>query len=155
MVRWIIRNRLAAFEARYGYDLGYARELLAVDRRAFFAYARLTALSSYRRDVPRDAYFAAKLVGALTEDCGPCTQLVVAMALEAGVAAGTIAAVKWPDASTLQTVYWSAAPFCHATRKPPEVATAPMGCQAPNLHAVTVLPNWVSVTLAPPGPSVY
>lgn len=28
MLKWIIRNRLGAFEKRYGYDMSYAREIL-------------------------------------------------------------------------------------------------------------------------------
>src|SRR5262249_22736538 len=39
----------------------------------------------HRKVVPVDASFAAKITGALHEDCGPCTQLVVDMALEAGM----------------------------------------------------------------------
>ena len=82
MLSWLIRNRLSAFERRYGYDASYVREILAADRGAFFAFAKLSALGAYRRDVPRDVYWAVKLVGTLREDCGPCTQLTVAMALE-------------------------------------------------------------------------
>jgi hypothetical protein len=93
MLTWFIRKRLAAFERHYGYDVTYMRELLATDRRAFFALVRLGGMTRYRRDVPVDAYYAAKLTAALAEDCGPCTQLVVAMALEASVAPSTIAAV--------------------------------------------------------------
>ena len=37
-------------------------------------------MSNYCKDVSRDAYYAAKLVGTMTEDCGPCTQLVATMA---------------------------------------------------------------------------
>jgi hypothetical protein len=93
MLKWLIRNRLDAFERSFDYDLSYARTILAADTRAFLAFSRLTGLARYRRDVPVDAYYAAKLVGTLAEDCGPCTQLVVAMALRDGVAPQTLAAV--------------------------------------------------------------
>jgi hypothetical protein len=93
MLSWLIRNRLAAFERRYGYDISYAREILAADRSAFFAFARLSALGAYRRDVPKDVYWAAKLVGTVAEDCGPCTQLTVAMALEDGATPRTLSSV--------------------------------------------------------------
>jgi hypothetical protein len=62
MLSWLVRNRLAAFERKYDYDITYVREILAADRRAFFAFARLSGLGAYRRDVPRGAYWAAKLV---------------------------------------------------------------------------------------------
>jgi hypothetical protein len=50
-------------------------------------------LSSYRRDVPADVYYAAKLTAIVAEDCGPCSQLVVAMALGDGVDPRTVATV--------------------------------------------------------------
>jgi hypothetical protein len=93
MLKWLIKNRLNAFERRFGYDVTYARELLATDTRAFLLYARVAGLSAYRRDVPADVYYAAKLTAVVAEDCGPCSQLVVAMALGDGVDPRTVAAV--------------------------------------------------------------
>lgn len=93
MVKWLIKNRLNAFERRFGYDASYARELLATDTRAFLRFARVAGLSAYRRDVPADVYYAAKLTAIVAEDCGPCSQLVVAMALGDGVDPRTVAAV--------------------------------------------------------------
>lgn len=93
MLSWLIRNRLAAFERKYDYDMSYAREILAADRKAFFTFAKLTGLGAYRRDIPRDVYWSAKLVATVSEDCGPCTQLMVSMALEAGVAPQTLSQV--------------------------------------------------------------
>ena len=55
--------------------------------------------AAHREAVPIDASFAAKIVGALAEDCGPCTQLVVDMALEAGMAKDQIEAVLRRDVS--------------------------------------------------------
>ena len=52
---------------------------------AFFKFARIFGIARYHGVVPADAMFAAKITGALHEDCGPCTQLVVDMALEAGM----------------------------------------------------------------------
>ena len=93
MLKWLIRNRIAAFERRWGYDASYMRELVDTDARAFFEFARMQGLDRYHRDVPADAYYAAKLVATLDEDCGPCTQLAVAMALADGVDGATLAAV--------------------------------------------------------------
>ena len=85
MLKWLIRRRLAAFEARYGYDMSYVRALLDTDLGAFRIYLAGAKLSRYRKDVPREAYYAAKLVGLTAEDCGPCTQLTVKMAIDDGV----------------------------------------------------------------------
>jgi hypothetical protein len=93
MLSWLIRNRLAAFERRYGYDISYAREILDVDRDAFLRFAKISALGAYRRGVPKDVYWATKLVGVVGEDCGPCTQLSVAMALEDGATPRVLSSV--------------------------------------------------------------
>lgn len=86
MLKWLIRNRLDAFERSEGYDVAYVRDLLSAHLGAFVAYTLVLMLSSWRRDVPAEVYYAAKITGTIAEDCGPCTQLVVGMALKDGVA---------------------------------------------------------------------
>jgi hypothetical protein len=93
MLRWMIRRRLAVFERTYGYDASYLREILATDLGAFLRLARAGGIGSYRKDVPLATYHATKITGAMTADCGPCTQLVVGMALHDGVAAPVIASI--------------------------------------------------------------
>jgi hypothetical protein len=68
---------------------------------AFFKFARIIDLAQHRESAPLEAYYAAKLIGALAEDCGPCTQLVVNMAVEAGVARGQIEAVLRRDVAAM------------------------------------------------------
>ncbi|HEX3761328.1 MAG TPA: hypothetical protein VHW23_21680 [Kofleriaceae bacterium] len=93
MFTWLIRKRLDAFQRTYGYNVDYVRDILAADTTALLRLSRLDGLARYRRDVPFDVYYAAKLTGTLAEDCGPCTQLVVAMALRDGVSPRIIARV--------------------------------------------------------------
>ena len=114
MLRWLLRRQIAAFEKRYDYDMSYARDLLAADPGALLALARLSGLSRYRRDVPADVYFAAKLTGTMAEDCGPCTQLVVAMGLEASVPAATLAALVSGHDSLLDEPVQLGAAFARA-----------------------------------------
>lgn len=85
MLKWLIKRRLDAFEKAYGYDVTYMRELLDTDARALIRWSRITGISQYRRDVPKDVYWAVKLTSIIAEDCGPCSQLVVGMALGDGV----------------------------------------------------------------------
>lgn len=101
MLRWLIGRRLAAFERTYDYPMDYVREMLAVSPRAVTAYGRIEGMARYCRDVPRDAYFAAKVVAAKFEDCGPCTQLVVTMAERAGVAPAQLRALLTRDERTM------------------------------------------------------
>lgn len=97
MRSWIARRTLRAFATRYGYDVGYLEMLLTESPSAFFKFAPLMKASAHREVAPVAASFAAKITGALAEDCGPCTQLVVDMALEAGMARDQIEAVLRHD----------------------------------------------------------
>jgi hypothetical protein len=97
MRSWIARRTLRAFARRYGYDVSYLEMMLNCSPSAFFKFAPLMKAAAHREAVPIDASFAAKIVGALAEDCGPCTQLVVDMALEAGMAKDQIEAVLRRD----------------------------------------------------------
>ena len=101
MLKWLMRRRIAAFERSFDYPMDYVRDMLEVSPRAVSAFGRITALSSYCRDVPLSAFFAAKLVAARAEDCGPCTQLCVTMAERAGVAPGQLRAVLAGDESAM------------------------------------------------------
>ncbi|HEV2548499.1 MAG TPA: hypothetical protein VGU20_14255 [Stellaceae bacterium] len=97
MIKWLLRRRLAEFERSFNYDVSYTREILDASPRALLALGRIKALATYRRDVPKNAYYTAKLVAARNEDCGPCTQLVVTMAERAGVPSDMLRAVLARD----------------------------------------------------------
>src|SRR5262245_48629978 len=90
--RWIER-RVERFERAFGYDASYMKEILRASRRAFLRVARLQGMSRHREDVPLDAYYAVKLVTAVHEDCGPCTQLVADLAVADGLAPDTVRAL--------------------------------------------------------------
>ena len=101
MMKTIARRRLEAFEREWNYDAGYMHEILdAGGLEALMAVANLDKISNYRRDVPAEPYFVAKLVAVRQGDCGPCTQLVAAMAERAGVDPAALRAVleRNPDA---------------------------------------------------------
>ena len=91
MMTWLIKNRLAAFERQHGYDVSYMRELLAADPRRSGRLRGATKMSRYRRDVPKEPYYAAGSSATMAEDCGPCTQLGVGMALADGCTQTVIA----------------------------------------------------------------
>ncbi len=93
MLKWLIRNRLDAFQREFDYDMSYARDILEADTSAVIAFSKINAMSEYRRDVPKDPYWAARVVATVSEDCGPCTQLIVTMGLRDGATAGVLAAV--------------------------------------------------------------
>jgi hypothetical protein len=103
MRNWIARRILRATSKRYGYDTSYLEMMLKESPSAFFKFARVVKAAGHREVVPVEASFAAKLVGALAEDCGPCTQLVVDMALEAGMPQDEIEAVLRRDLPSMNS----------------------------------------------------
>jgi hypothetical protein len=103
MLSWIARRTLRSMSRRYGYDTSYLEKMLDVAPSAFFKFAPLMFASSHREVVSVDASFAAKITGALAEDCGPCTQLTVDMALEAGMPKEQIEAVLRGDISAMNS----------------------------------------------------
>jgi hypothetical protein len=97
MRNWIARRMLRAAARRYGYDVTYLEMMLKESPSAFFKLAALNKAAAHRELVPIEASFAAKISGAMAEDCGPCTQLIVNMALEAGMPHDQIEAVLRRD----------------------------------------------------------
>lgn len=97
MLKWLIKRQLRAFETTYNYDMTYARELLDTDPVAFRKFAKVMGIAHYRKDVPQSVWAAAKLVGTMAEDCGPCTQLVTTMSERAGVPPTVLQAILERD----------------------------------------------------------
>jgi len=101
MRKFIARRMLRATAKRYGYDASYLEMMLDQSPAAFFKFAPVMKASAHREVVPVEASLAAKITGAMAEDCGPCTQLCVDMALEAGMAKDQIEAVLRRDVGAM------------------------------------------------------
>lgn len=101
MLKWFLKRKLDAFERAYSYDVSYARVLLDADPAALTAFWKVAGMAGYRKGVPRDPWFAAGIAAVLAEDCGPCTQLGVDRAAEAGVPSEVVRAVVAGDADAL------------------------------------------------------
>lgn len=101
MLKWFFHRKLRAFERAHGYDAAYMHELLETDVTAFMKFARATGLGAYRKDVPLEVMTAAHLTASILADCGPCTQLGVGFATQAGVPAATIAAIIKADEAAM------------------------------------------------------
>ncbi len=97
MIRWFLLRQIAPFERAWNYDAGYIREMIDADPRAVLAFGKAQGISRYRKDVPPAAYFAAAIVAVMSEDCGPCTQLVIDMAEREGVDPAVLGAVVARD----------------------------------------------------------
>ncbi len=93
MLKTLINRGLLAMENRYAYDVGYLQFLLRTNLLTFLKFALIQGMSAHRGKVPPEAYFAARLRATLWDDCGPCTQLVINMAIESEVAPDILRAI--------------------------------------------------------------
>jgi hypothetical protein len=121
MIKWFLRRRIDRFERTWSYDAGYLRDILDADPRALHAFSKVTGIGSYRKDVPLAVHCAAGIVGAMAEDCGPCTQLGIDMAQRAGVDPAVLRAVVARDFHAMPEDVALAARFAEASlRHAPE-----------------------------------
>ncbi|MCY3827970.1 MAG: hypothetical protein OXF89_02440 [Rhodospirillaceae bacterium] len=86
MIGRILKKRYAAFGERYGYDTGYLRDLVDLDRTGAFRLGLADILARHRFGLPPAPYFAARIVAARHAACGSCLKLAIDMAIEAGMA---------------------------------------------------------------------
>jgi hypothetical protein len=101
MFKSFVKKQLQAFGRRWGYDTRYMQEI--VDEAGVAAVMPLQALGKlggYRK-VPADVYAGATLTASKAADCGPCLQLGVRMAEDAGVNPQTIRAILERDYAKL------------------------------------------------------
>ncbi len=97
MIRAILRAALRRFERQNQYDASYGEFVLNNSLSAFWKFSRIQAIGTHNEDVPRDAYYAAKITSSRLADCGPCTQLVTNWAQKAGMPEQIIRAVLTRD----------------------------------------------------------
>jgi hypothetical protein len=122
MIRWFLRRQMAAFERTWNYDTSYMLEVIDADPRALIAFSKVLPMANYHKDVPLPSYYAAKIVGAMTEDCGPCTQLVIDMAQRAGVDPAILRALVARDVTAMPFEVALAVRFAEASlHRAPEV----------------------------------
>ncbi len=101
MFKHVIKRMILKFGKHYDYDVGYMLHMLETTPEVMNAFNGLSKLAGYRKTAPANAHMAAGLCGVLHEDCGPCVQLTVDMAREAGVASDQIEAVLTGDHASM------------------------------------------------------
>ncbi|PQA85736.1 hypothetical protein [Hyphococcus luteus] len=114
MLKFLASKMISRFERRYDYDVSYMRYLLDVSPAAFFRFNRVGAMARQGESAPAEALFAARLCGVLAEDCGPCVQLIVSMAQDAGVDAADLSAILQRDADAMSPAVRIAFDFADA-----------------------------------------
>ena len=103
MFKSLTKKMILKFGQRYGYDVGYMLHMLETTPDVMGPFNALSKLAGYGKPVPANAHMAASLLGVLHEDCGPCVQLTVDMAREAGVASDQIEAALTGDKAAMES----------------------------------------------------
>lgn len=103
MLRAILHRTIRRMERRFDYDAAYMHDLIANSPAAMVKLGLVQGINQHCQGVPRPAWHAARIVAARHEDCGPCTQLVVDMALADGMEPGQVRAVIARDFTAMTT----------------------------------------------------
>jgi alkylhydroperoxidase family enzyme len=85
MLYKLISKRLDVFERELGEPMDYLRHMARASLRSFLDFAFRSPTAWKRRTLPREAYHIGRLVAVRSEDCGPCVQTAVTLALKDGV----------------------------------------------------------------------
>jgi alkylhydroperoxidase family enzyme len=85
MLKRYFHRSIAKLERQFGYDASYFHEIVDISPAAAFKFFLAQAMAQHADGVPKEALYAARLAAALSEDCGPCVQLGVNMALADGM----------------------------------------------------------------------
>ena len=100
---------IAKSEQLTGERSDFLRDMLAVDRAAFWKFALFTPMARHTGAVPREAVFVARIAATHAEDCGPCLQTVINYATAARIDPAILRAAVKGDVSSLnerlQTVF--------------------------------------------------
>lgn len=101
MLKALLSRLIRRFEARYDYDMAYGHALLQTSLAEFMRFLPVSFLSVAPAGVPPGPWFAAKIAATRHGDCGPCTQLVLRVAHEAGLAPALLRAIVQRDSAAL------------------------------------------------------
>lgn len=93
MIRYALNKVLLKFQGRYNYDVRYQQDILKADLSAFLKFMGFQSMAAHSGRLPAVPLYAARIRAIIWDDCGPCTQLVVDMALEEKVDAKIVQAI--------------------------------------------------------------
>lgn len=85
MIKWLLRRGARAFGKSYDYDVTYMLDVINHSTGAGMRLSAFPLFSQYRGPkAAQQIWVGAIFASTLEGDCGPCAQLVVDMAIEAG-----------------------------------------------------------------------
>jgi AhpD family alkylhydroperoxidase len=94
MSRWLLTKMLEWGKTQIGdVNMDYAYHLRDVAPSRLWRFSAIKIVEGSRKYTPAGPYHAAGISAALTEDCGPCVQIHVNLALKDGVDADVLRAL--------------------------------------------------------------
>lgn len=91
MIKWFLKRGARAFGRSYDYDVSYMLDVIDASSSAGLRLSGFPLISQYRG--PKDAqliWVGAIFASTVEGDCGPCAQLVLDMAVDAGADAALL-----------------------------------------------------------------
>ncbi|MDP2123174.1 MAG: hypothetical protein Q8J92_02225 [Parvibaculum sp.] len=101
MFGFLARRLIDTQERLTGSSADYARDLYAGSPGAFWRFTISMMSSRYVKTLPPEAYCAAGFGALRAEDCGPCVQIGVNLALAQGIATVVVRAAATGDVASL------------------------------------------------------
>src|ERR1700759_2839395 len=96
MLKALLSRVITGFEKTWSYDATYIRDLLDAGSGRFLRFSVIPALGRGNA-APPAALASAGIVGTVSEDCGPCTQIATDIAAKGGVKAEVLRAILSGD----------------------------------------------------------
>ncbi|MBI1261627.1 MAG: hypothetical protein GC184_07865 [Rhizobiales bacterium] len=84
MLNRLFERMIRKTEKQTGESADYLRDISAAAPSAFWRFLAFTPLSQHRGPLPLNAACAARIAAIHAEDCGPCLQITINLALAAG-----------------------------------------------------------------------
>lgn len=97
MIKQIAAALIRRAEIRLGVSLDYTHAIARADIGLLARYNRIFGFLDPNRKVPAEAYHAARLIGALSADCGTCVEAEINLAKQAGLPEDLIVAILKGD----------------------------------------------------------
>ena len=119
MFDFLTRRMIRIMAQRYDYDASYLLYLLDHSPKAFRKFIRATAMSRHRERAPKEASLTVGLLATLSENCGPCTQMLVHLARQAHMPSEQIEAVLTRNVNAMNNDVALAYRYAHAILEEP------------------------------------
>jgi hypothetical protein len=114
MLKALLERSFRKQERLTGESADFVRDIYGASPGGFWRFALFTPMAQYRKALPKEAYAVAKIAAGHSEDCGPCLQTCVNLAVAAGVAPEIIRAAVTGDTAAMDERTRTAFEFARA-----------------------------------------